>query len=553
MSRDSNKQNTTKRICARGQTAKRPVPIDDVHYTCLCMTTMHGDPVQMVCIVGQKEPLDFNVLYGVDITAPWIGPPLDETRDPKSITIEDLKHNIGPGRRHPGGVTITFKGKEMKMRVFHNETGTMTSHILVEILKGLDAIKLFDRHPDMPPPAILVDGHSSRFGMPFLNYISNQDEKGKDDNGECHYWNAYIGLPNCTALWQVGDSSEQNGQFKTGLRIAANRIIQGQRNNRERLRLQKRDIIPMIMEAYPKSFGNRSTNRMALAKRGWNPMNRNTLLDATIVKGNKGTHRYPSDNELDEEVHGTDKDINTNTNRGLIDLSIQEVESQKRKSRSEWQCSNRHGMASDYSISDGKAFDVLELVRNAKRRNIAGETKLLAERAKIAESRSGAVKQAEISKRITAGTEALRGNLSLRDKTLKGNLRIKEERKDYAILHQSMKWYTKTKKQHDMGVNVMKNKPDTKDWKRVDYGMMIQFKQLYLVSNPANGNVKRLDIPDLLKYKKKMWNDILQHYPDPECPSKPKGYDEYLQQHEEMKAEKLSRQQQLATFNMMDT
>ena len=193
---------------------------------------MHGDPVQMVCIVGQKEALDFNVLYGVDITTPWISPPLDKTQDPKSITIEDLKHNIGPGRRHPGGVTITFQGKEMKMRVFHNETGTMTSHILVEILKGLDAIKLFDRHPDMPPPAILVDGHSSRFGMPFLNYISNQDEKGKDDNGECHYWNAYIGLPNCTALWQVGDSSEQNGQFKTGLRIAANRIIQCQRNNR---------------------------------------------------------------------------------------------------------------------------------------------------------------------------------------------------------------------------------------------------------------------------------------------------------------------------------
>ena len=171
----------------------------------------------------------------------------------------------------------------------------------------------------------------------------------------------------------------------------------------------------------------------------------------------------------------------------------------------------------------------------------------------MAEERSEAVKQAEISKRITAGTEALRGNLSLRDKRLKGNLRIKEERKDYAILHQSMKWYTKMKKQYDLGVDAMKNKPGVKDWKRVDYRLMIQFKQLYLVSILANGSLKRLDIPDLLKYKKKIQNEIMENYFDPKCPSKPKGYDEYLQQHNVMKAEKLSKQQRLSTFGMMDT
>ena len=228
-------------------------------------------------------------------------------------------------------MTIKFQEKEMKMRVFHNESGTMTPMIIVKILKGLDEIELFVCHPNLPPLSILVDGHSSWFGMPFINYISNQDEEGNELIGKSHHWNAYIGLQNCTALWQVGDSSKQNGNFKNGLRIAANRITQHQRINRKPLKLLKRDIIPMIMEAYPKSFGNRSTNRLAIAKRGWNPMNQNTLLlDVTIVNGNKGTHQYSSDGELDLEVQvpgGGANRVNDNDSSRMIGRSIQHVKS----------------------------------------------------------------------------------------------------------------------------------------------------------------------------------------------------------------------------------
>ena len=50
---------------------------------------------------------------------------------------------------------------------------------------------------------MLVDGHGSRFELPFLRYISN----------DSHEWTVVIGVPYGTALWQVGDSPEQNGSF----------------------------------------------------------------------------------------------------------------------------------------------------------------------------------------------------------------------------------------------------------------------------------------------------------------------------------------------------
>ena len=550
MERDKARPNTSRRVCRRGQTPIRPVPMDDVHFTCLCMTTMNGDPVQFVCIVAQKQPLNFNVMYGLDVNAPWIGKPLDPSRDPTTFTINELKDNIGPGKRHPGGVTIEFQGKKMKMRVFHNETGTMTSSILVDILKGIDEIELFERRDDVPPPAILVDGHGSRFGHDFLCYINNQDLRGTPLVDEQHYWNAYIGLPNCTGIWQVGDSSEQNGNFKKGLREAANVIRDRQAKNSERLKIVKSDIVPMIMKAYPTSFGNKSNNRKALAKRGWNPMNRNTLLEDSIVNEKKGTHRYGSDDELDLELE--EKEIQTAA-RGAIACSIEDAESLRRaESKSEWQCRKRPHLVDEYSVSGGKVYDVLESCRKAKRRNIAGEKKLLEMRKRSAEKRVEAKKQADISARVSAGNEALKGNLCLNNKELGNIVRIKEEEKSWLNTHKSLKWYTKIKKVYDWGVDVMENKPDVKDWTSPDYGKMLYFKQLYLDPNPVNGGRKKLEVPGKLKLRKDMWN-IVKHYADPVRPTKPEGYDEYNTEFIRRKEVKAAEVERLRSFGVMDT
>ena len=56
-------------------------------------------------------------------------------------------------------------------------------------------------------PFVLFDGHGSRFGLPFLRYINNPG----------HEWVVCIGVPYGTALWQVGDSEQQNGNYKLKL------------------------------------------------------------------------------------------------------------------------------------------------------------------------------------------------------------------------------------------------------------------------------------------------------------------------------------------------
>ncbi len=75
------------------------------------------------------------------------------------------------------------------------------SKILRDALKKIDAALTFDRTE--ATPFLLLDGHGSRFQLPFLDYITAEDMK----------WTVCIGVPYGTHVWQVGDSSEQNGAF----------------------------------------------------------------------------------------------------------------------------------------------------------------------------------------------------------------------------------------------------------------------------------------------------------------------------------------------------
>ena len=63
----------------------------------------------------------------------------------------------------------------------------------------LDELELFSRKEALP--FLICDAHGSRFELPFLEYINNPE----------HEWAVCISVPYGTALWQVGDSSEQNG------------------------------------------------------------------------------------------------------------------------------------------------------------------------------------------------------------------------------------------------------------------------------------------------------------------------------------------------------
>ena len=86
-----------------------------------------------------------------------------------------------------------------------NEGGGINGEILKEIFETLDELKVFnDIRNEGMQPFVLLDGHQSRFDAQFLEYI----------NDVKHPWCFCIGVPYGTALWQVGDSKEQNGAFK---------------------------------------------------------------------------------------------------------------------------------------------------------------------------------------------------------------------------------------------------------------------------------------------------------------------------------------------------
>ena len=81
-----------------------------------------------------------------------------------------------------------------------------------------------------------------------------------------------------TSLWQVGDSSEQNGAYKQKINKEKHTILDGRVDRcLGHMELVPTDIIPMVNKAWPVSFGCEITNKKAICDRGWYPYNRNLL------------------------------------------------------------------------------------------------------------------------------------------------------------------------------------------------------------------------------------------------------------------------------------
>ena len=51
---------------------------------------------------------------------------------------------------------------------------------------------------------LIVNDHQSRLDPAFIDYINN----------ERHQWKVCFSVPYATTIWQVGDASELNGNFK---------------------------------------------------------------------------------------------------------------------------------------------------------------------------------------------------------------------------------------------------------------------------------------------------------------------------------------------------
>jgi hypothetical protein len=85
-----------------------------------------------------------------------------------------------------------------------SKNGSITSQLLTNMLSKMDDLQLFDRSNRMNP-FLLCDGHVSGFEEPFLEYTIESNR----------LWTCFICVPYGTStMWQVGDSTEQNGTFK---------------------------------------------------------------------------------------------------------------------------------------------------------------------------------------------------------------------------------------------------------------------------------------------------------------------------------------------------
>ena len=115
----------------------------------------------------------------------------------------------------------------------------------------------------------MLDGHQTRFEWPTLEYITDKN----------HEWALCIGVPYGTALWQVGDSTEQNGCFKMSLAKGKTNLLYKKIERKlKNPSIQPTDLMPLINDAWKASFARIDKNKKAICDRGWYPYNRMLLL-----------------------------------------------------------------------------------------------------------------------------------------------------------------------------------------------------------------------------------------------------------------------------------
>lgn len=299
-----------KLVTQRGTVPKTISSSTDKHFTVLGFTAANGDPVLCVVIfAGEKELMHGHWTSGIDIT---FRPLLDE--EGVILLTED---NFGEGKFYPGGPRCMFRGKRIPYLPLVSPSGGITSDLLVEILKYCDNNNIYERREGGPVPMLVLDGHESRLGLQFLEYINDPE----------HKWYCSLGVPYATSYWQVGDSAEQNGMFKMLLGEAKRQLTSFKSDRGIPISITYGDVIPLVNKAWPLSFGRKSTNKKAIADRGWFPPNRNILLHKEIQSTSNTNFEMVSAGDNVENSTATNNllSMNLNTTDGLAGSSFQKL------------------------------------------------------------------------------------------------------------------------------------------------------------------------------------------------------------------------------------
>ena len=192
-----------------------------------------------------------------------------------------------------------------------------------------------------------------------MRYINNRDEEGKVVAGANHKWNICLGLPNGTAYWQVGDSSEQNGMYKNLTREAKEVIRVDQRINCERIKISRHHVLLIMSKVFNRSFGNVEGNKKAILQRGWNPLNRGCLSHPEVLKSKKVV-------TLSQQ---------TLSQQTLSQLTVSDMSESQSESQIAMAATNRADPTrlAGMNVSEGKAQHYLSVLTTSTNRNVARE------------------------------------------------------------------------------------------------------------------------------------------------------------------------------------
>ena len=263
-------------LVEKGTIAQRKVSTRNRKFTLIGLTSFTGDPVMCVIIIEGKLP-NGAIEVGVDI---WV------QQNGKSTDKDFIMIKSGKGKHFPGGPECVYHGKTVPALVPWQESASITSEIIVDMLQTLDGMELVPRNNNANP-LILLDGHRSQLEMPFLKYINTPED----------HWVACIGVPYGTALWQGSDSKEQNGSFNMAITEAKQNLLE----MKDSIGLQNdgmidTDLMPLINEVWEKIFAQVDKNWNTIADRGWNPLNKALLLDPIL-------RNTMTSNEKSDEYH----------------------------------------------------------------------------------------------------------------------------------------------------------------------------------------------------------------------------------------------------------
>ena len=97
--------------------------------------------------------------------------PEGESKDGETYFLR----NFGPGKYFSGPPTYQFCGKDIPALVRWNESGSISSEILVEAISTIDIMNVVPRD-DGIKPFLLLDDHGSCLELPFLKYIITPED-----------------------------------------------------------------------------------------------------------------------------------------------------------------------------------------------------------------------------------------------------------------------------------------------------------------------------------------------------------------------------------------